>query len=451
MNFEGNWVVDTLMPFAASVNISIFILMHAILAKRRWYHLVPIVFITYSLAYLDRANFSFGVAGGMAKDLNITASTSSLLGSLFFLGYFFFQVPGAHYAAKKSAKKLVFWSLLSWGALATATGIISNVSWLIVIRFMLGVVESAVMPAMLIFLSRWFTRSERSRANAFLILGNPVTILWMSILSGYLLNAFGWRWMFILQGLPAIIWAFIWWILVEDHARDVKWLNESEKRALEEALAKEQEGIKPVRNYKQVFRSPTVILLSLQYAFWSIGVYGFVMWLPSIIRSAPHIDIVKTGWLSAIPYLFAIIGMLTASYFSDKTLNRKLFVWPCLLVGSIAFYSSYLVGPDSFWISFILLVIAGTAMYAPYGPFFAIIPELLPVNVAGVAMAVINSCGALGSFAGAYIVGRLNSDTGGYGASYIFMSVSLLCAAILTLIAVKHSPKRITSSAKTAT
>src|ERR1700712_4036651 len=104
-----------------------------IIAKQRWYRLIPIAFITYSLAYLDRANFSFAVAGGMAKDLNITATVSSLLGSLFFLGYFFFQIPGALYAANKSAKKLIFWSLLLWGALAMATGLVSNIKVLIVI------------------------------------------------------------------------------------------------------------------------------------------------------------------------------------------------------------------------------------------------------------------------------------------------------------------------------
>src|SRR3982751_3275757 len=182
--------------------------------------MIPVAFITYSLAYLDRANFAFGVAGGMKADLQITAATSSLLGSLFFLGYFFFQIPGAHYAANKSAKKLIFWSLILWGALAGATGLVSNINLLMVIRFMLGVVESAVMPAMLILLSRWFTKKERSRANTFLILGNPVTILWMSILSGYLINSLGWRWMFILEGLPAIIWAFCWLYLVTDTLKE---------------------------------------------------------------------------------------------------------------------------------------------------------------------------------------------------------------------------------------
>src|SRR5712671_3363660 len=118
--------------------------MEKIIAQSRWYRLIPVAFITYSLAYLDRANFGFGAAGGMAKDLHITPAMSSLLGSLFFLGYFLFQIPGTHYAANKSTKKLIFWSLILWGAFATATGLTNNVNFLIAIRFMLGVVASAI-------------------------------------------------------------------------------------------------------------------------------------------------------------------------------------------------------------------------------------------------------------------------------------------------------------------
>ncbi|RLQ93804.1 MFS transporter [Falsibacillus albus] len=417
------------------------------LAKQRWLRLIPIAFITYSLAYLDRANYGFGAAAGMAKDLHITPGISSLLGSLFFLGYFFFQVPGAHYAENKSAKKLIFWSLILWGGLASLTGMISNVSFLFIIRFMLGVVESAVMPAMLVFLSHWFTKAERSRANTFLILGNPATVLWMSIVSGYLLHSFGWRWMFILEGIPAIIWAFIWWRLVNDKPKNADWLLADEKTSLQKALDKEQEGIKPVKNYREAFKNKTVILLSFQYALWSIGVYGFVMWLPSIIRAAPNMDIVSTGWLSSVPYILAVILMLAGSYFSDKTLNRSAFVWPFLLIGAVAFYCSYLIGTSNFWLSFVLLVIAGGAMYAPYGPFFAIIPEILPRNVAGGAMALINSMGALGSFIGSYVVGYLNGATGGFGASYIFMAGSLLASAIFTIWALHAAKNRKAASA----
>ncbi len=411
--------------------------MDKVLARKRWYRLIPVAFITYSLAYLDRANYGFAAAGGMAEDLNITAAMSSLLGSLFFLGYFFFQIPGALYAANKSAKKLIFWSLILWGALAMATGMVSNVNALIGIRFLLGVVESAVMPSMLIFLSRWFTKAERSRANTFLILGNPVTILWMSVLSGYLINEVGWRWMFILEGFPAILWAFLWWYIVVDKPKNAKWLSNREKSDLQEKLDFEQQNIKPVKNYAEAFKSRIVVMLCLQYALWCIGVYGFVMWLPSILNAAPDANIVTTGWLASVPYILAILGMLLASYFSDKTLNRKAFIWPFLFVGALAFYGSYLVGTSNFWLSFVLLVIAGGAMYAPYGPFFAVITEVLPRNVSGGAIALINSMGALGSFLGAYIVGYLNGTTGGFGASYIFMAGSLFISAVLTMIAIK--------------
>lgn len=404
----------------------------------RWYRFLPVIFVCYSLAYLDRVNFGFAAAGEMAKDLHIGSSQSSLLGSLFFLGYFCFQIPGATYAANKSARKLIFWSLLAWGILAMATGLVSNISILLAIRFMLGVVESAVMPTMIILLSRWFTQDERSRANTFLVLGNPATIIWMSILSGYLIRALGWRWMFILEGFPSIIWAFCWWRLVNDHPVEAKWLSQDEKQQLSLALQKEQNLIKPVKNYAAAFRSKTVILLCAQFVLWSIGAYGFIMWLPSIIKAAPQMSIVQTGWLSACPYLFGIAGMFIASYFSDKSLKRKIFIWPFLLVGALAFYFSYLAGPENFVLSFVLLVIAGTAMYTPYGPFFAMLTEILPKNVTAGAIALINSSGALGSFAGSYIVGYLNGATKSFGSSYIFMAGSLFVAAILTTVAVKE-------------
>ena len=404
------------------------------LAARRWWYIMPIVFITYSLAYLDRANYGFAAASGMAEDLHITPGLSSLLGALFFLGYFFFQVPGAIYAQKNSVKKLIFVSLILWGGLATLTGVVSNAYSLIAIRFMLGVVEAAVMPAMLVYLCHWFTRAERSRANTFLILGNPVTMLWMSVVSGYLVQHYSWRWMFIVEGLPAVIWAFIWWRLADDRPGEAKWLSTQEKQDLQSALDAEQVGMTPVKNYAAAFRSPKVILLALQFFCWSIGVYGFVLWLPSILKQGAHMDMIEAGWLSALPYLAAVIAMLGVSWGSDKLQKRKRFVWPPLLIASFAFYGSYALGAEHFWLSYTLLVIAGACMYAPYGPFFAIIPEILPSNVAGGAMALINSMGALGSFSGSYLVGYLNSETGSPGASYLLMSGALLISVLLTVM-----------------
>ncbi|CAI1075565.1 Inner membrane transport protein RhmT [Serratia marcescens] len=406
----------------------------ATVAAKRWWYIMPIVFITYSLAYLDRANFSFASAAGINDDLGITKGMASLLGALFFLGYFFFQIPGAIYAERRSVKKLIFWCLILWGGCASLTGVVSNIPMLAAIRFILGVVEAAVMPAMLIYISNWFTKSERSRANTFLILGNPVTVLWMSVVSGYLIHAFGWREMFIIEGIPAVIWAFCWWVLAKDKPAQAGWLSADEKQALQQQLDEEQKGIKAVRNYGEAFRSRNVILLCVQYFAWSIGVYGFVLWLPSILRNGMQMGMVEAGWLSAVPYLAATIAMIVVSWASDKMQNRKLFVWPLLLIGALAFFGSYAVGTNHFWISYGLLVVAGAAMYAPYGPFFAIIPEMLPKNVAGGAMALINSMGALGSFFGSWFVGYLNGATGSPAASYMFMAIALVVAVVLTLI-----------------
>ncbi len=406
----------------------------ALLPRSRWLRLMPIVFITYSLAYLDRANYSFGAAGGLAKTLHITPLVSAWLGALFFLGYFFFQIPGANFAEHRSAKKLVFWTLIAWGIFASLTGILTNIPLLLIDRFLLGVAESIVLPAMLVFLVHWFTKAERSRTNTFLILGNPVTVLWMSIVSGYLIQVVGWQWMFILEGIPSIIWAFIWLKLADDRPVDAKWLSREEAELVERTLDREQEGLSQVKNFWVAFRSTRVILLAAQYFFWSIGVYGFVIWLPSILKAGLHQGLGITGLLTALPYLLAIILMLIASYFSDRTLERKLFVWPFLIAGAIAFYISYLNGPTNFWLAFVFLVIAGGCMYAPYGPFFAIIPEILPRNAAGESMALINSMGALGSFVGAFFVGWLNGITGSPGVGFIFMAASLVIAAVLTAL-----------------
>ncbi len=407
------------------------------IAASRWYRLIPVVFITYSLAYLDRANFGFGAAAGMARDLHISATISSLLGSMFFLGYFFFQIPGTLYAANRSARKLIFWSLILWGMFAAATGLITNIKFLLVIRFMLGLAESAVLPSLFLLLSRWFTRKERSKANTLLMFGNPVSMLWMSVISGYLIHTVGWRWMFIWEGIPAILWAFIWWKVIQDKPEEALWLDQEEKKLLETTLQKEQMNIKPVKNYITAFKSRTVVLLCLLYVLWSFSMYGFVIWLPSIFNAAPGIGIVKTGWLSAVPYLMALIAMFFASYFSDKTLKRKPFIWPFLLLGAVAFYCLYLTGTNNFWFSFVLLSVAGMAMYVPYGPFFASLVEILPANVAGGAIALINSFGALGSFAGSYIVGYFNGNSGGFGTSYILMAVSLILSVLLAFIAIK--------------
>ena len=401
--------------------------------RRRWYFVVPAVFITYTLAYLDRANYGFGAAAGLAQTLHISGSQSAFLGALFFLGYFLFQVPGAAYAQRKSARRIVFVALVCWGIFAALTGVI-RVFWLLALdRFLLGVAESFIFPTMLIVLTHWFTRSERSRANAVMILGNPIAMLWMSALTGYLIKIFGWQMTFILEGVPSVLWAFVWLAVMRDRPRNIAWLSDAACDHLNRQLEQEQKVLPRTRNLLAACRIPGVLLLCLQYFSWSIGVYGFVLWLPTILKSGMRQGIETVGFLSVAPYLLAIVLMVVASQRSDRTLNRKRYVWPFLMLSGLGLLGSYLSADHSFWLAYGFLILAGGAMYAPYGPFFAIVPEMLPENVAGEVMALINGFGALGAFVGTWLVGLLQAVTGNSQAGFLFMSASLLIGGALML------------------
>jgi len=410
--------------------------------RLRWLLLLPAVFFTYSLAYLDRANYGFGAAAGMAETLNIGGGRAAFLGSLFFLGYFLFQVPGAIYARRSSATRLVFFALIGWGVLAALTGIVRSFWLLALDRLLLGVAESLIMPSMLILLSDWFTRAERSRANAILILGNPVTVMWMSAVTGYLVRAVGWQTMFILEGIPSILWAFAWIFLVRDHPRQASWLSAETSTHLERELDREQESLPELSSFSTALRTPAVLLLCVQFFVWSVGVCALVIWLPTILRAGSARGIETVGLLNAAPFALAVALMLAVAHFSDRSLNRKHFVWPFLVLSAVALLASYWAAPHNFWLSYACLIVAGGAMYAPYGPFFAIMPEMLPRNVAGTVNALINSCGALGGFVGTWLIGGLQSATGSSQAGIPVMAFSLLASGGIILALGQTQPTK---------
>lgn len=216
---------------------------------RRWTRILPAVFITYSLAYLDRANYGFGAAAGLAQTLHISGYQSSLLGALFFLGYCLPQIPGIILVQRTSARLLIFFALVAWGAFAALTGVIHSFWMLVVDRMLLGVAESFVFPALLIVLTRWFTRAERSRANSLMILANPATVLWMSAATGFLIHARGWQQTFIIEGAVAVVWGFFWVALMRDHPIQVSWMSTETRTGLEEILESEQKQLPKFENF----------------------------------------------------------------------------------------------------------------------------------------------------------------------------------------------------------
>ncbi|HVT98276.1 MAG TPA: MFS transporter [Acidobacteriaceae bacterium] len=401
--------------------------------RKRWSRILPAVFITYSLAYLDRANYGFGAAAGLAQTLHISGYQSSLLGALFFLGYCLPQIPGVILVQRYSARLLIFVALIGWGAFAALTGVIRSFWMLVADRVLLGMAESFVFPALLIVLTRWFTRAERSRANALMILANPVTVLWMSALTGFLIHAWGWQVAFILEGMAAVGWGVFWLVLMRDHPAQVSWLSVEARGDLEEALEHEQRQLPRFENFWPAFREPNVIRLCINYFFWSVGIYGFVLWLPVVIRNATKAGMGKTGLISAVPYLVSVGVMMTVSHFSDRRGQRQKYVWPLLMLGGVALAGSFFTVDRSFVVAYACLIVSACCMYAPYGPFWAMVPELLPRNVAGETMALINCVGALGGFFGTYFVGVLQTYTGSSAAGFLLMSLSLILSGVMLL------------------
>jgi sugar phosphate permease len=415
--------------------------------RKRWLYIMPAVIVTYSLAYLDRSNYGFGVAAGMAQTLHISGKQVSLLGAAFFLGYFAFQLPGAALAKRWGVTRVVFALLIAWGIFAALTGVIRSYPWLLLDRLLLGIAESLIFPAMLMLLTHWFTRAERSRSNALLILGNPLTVLWMSVITGYLIQDYGWQKTFVIEGIPSILWAGVWILAVRDGPSDARWITPEAAAFLEQTLTKEQSGVAPVGELRKALLRGDVLLLAAQFFCWSLGVYGFVLWLPTIVRQGSALSMGKTGLLSAVPYLAAVLLMLLVSYISDRTQRREILVWPFLLLSGLALLGSFVFAQRSFPLAFVCLVIAGACMYAPYGPYWAIVPERLPRNVTGEVMALINSCGALGGFLGTYVVGFLRAVTGNSQAGFLFMALFLIVSAVLILFL---KPVRVASAAVTS-
>ena len=411
-------------------------------ATARFARVLPLAFITYSLAYLDRQNFGLAEAAGMNKTLHVGPLMGTLLPAIFFLGYCLFQIPGAAYAAHRSARWIIFWALILWGLLSALTGMVRDVSSLVAARVSLGMVEGVVFPALLVFLTHWFSRREKSRANSLLILANPITMLWMSAASGFLIDYFdrhrilgrsGWQMMFVLEGLPSVLWAFVWLALADDLPEQARWLGDSSGRAVQARLDAEQAEIAHVPDYWAAFGDSRVLTLCGMYLCWMVGSYGLTMWLPSIIREGSRQGMGLVGVISSIPYLAATLAMIGVSYASDYTLNRKVYLWTTMLIGAGAFLVPCLLGANHFWGSLAAIVVAACTVFAPCGCLWAMVAEIVPRNVVGESMALINSAGALGGFIGTFGVGFLIARIGHTG-GFLLMSAAMTVAGVLALL-----------------
>lgn len=404
--------------------------------SQRWLRIIPPILITCIISYMDRVNIAFAMPGGMDEELGITASMAGLAGGIFFIGYLFLQVPGGKIAVHGSGKKFIGWSLVAWAVISVLTGFVSNQYELLFLRFALGVSEGGMLPVVLTMISNWFPDKERGRANAIVIMFVPIAGIITAPLSGWIISALDWRWLFIIEGIMSAAVLLLWMLTISNRPEEARWISPREKAWLINTLRQEQQAIagKEVKNasLKAVLSDRTMWqLISLNF-FYQTGIYGYTLWLPTILKELTNSGMEKVGMLAILPYVGAMFGMYLFSTMSDRTGKRKLFVFLPLLGFAMCMFLSVTL-KDYMWWSYAALVGCGFFLQSAAGVFWTIPAKLFSAEMAGGARGVINALGNLGGFCGPYAVGVLityySKDAGVY-----CLALSLAIAAVLALL-----------------
>jgi MFS family permease len=406
----------------------------ATVPRQRWVRILPVAFLMYTIAYMDRINVGFAFSG-MEKDLGFGAAVAGLAGGIFFVGYMILQIPGGHLAAVWSAKKFVFAALIGWGIFAVLNGLVQNTPELLADRFLLGVAEGGVWPATLILLAKWFPLEERARANSYWMFCLPIAAIIVSPLSGWILTWSSWRTLFIIEGIPAFVWAAIWWFNIEESPDTAKWITPPEREYLHQKFAQDR-GVVQVESggsWAAGLSSPKVWLLVLVYFLIQVGFYGFSLWLPTIVKLLTSGNEALVGGLTAIPYVAAVFGLYINAVHSDRTGERKWHVAIPLIGGGIALLISGLIGKSSPVAGFIFLILTEGFLLPYVGVFWTLPPMILDAVALGPAMGLINALGNLGGFVGPYAVGALIARTGADTDGIWVLVVALILAGLIIL------------------
>lgn len=258
--------------------------------KARWLRVITPILIACIISFMDRVNISFAMPGGMDAELGITASMAGLAAGIFFIGYLFLQVPGGSLAVHGSGRKFIACSLIAWAVISILTGFITNQYQLLFLRFALGVAEGGMLPVVLTMVSNWFPDKERGRANAYVLMFAPLGGMITAPLSGLILDTLDWRWLFIIEGALSFVVMLFWWFTISDRPEEAKWLSERERDYLVTELNREREALKalaPVNNapLKEVFRNKSIVKLIIINFFYQTGIYGYTLWLPTILKT----------------------------------------------------------------------------------------------------------------------------------------------------------------------
>jgi ACS family tartrate transporter-like MFS transporter len=415
--------------------------------------LMPFLFVLYVVAYLDRVNVGFAKLGGMNTDLNFSDAVIGFGAGIFFIGYVALEIPGSILVEKWTAKGWIARIMISWGILAMVTGFVHTEKQFYIVRFLLGAAEAGFFPGIIVYISHWFRYQDRAKAVAYLMTGVSVSNIIGSPLSGLIMKVHwlgiaGWRWMFILEGLPAIILGIITLFYLTDWPHQASWLPKEEKdwlineleqekkaRAAENSLNtshSEQTLRDIILKILEAFRHREVILLTLAYFFMVTGVYGLNFWIPSIIKKMSSLSTFQISLLSALPYCFGLVTILLVGWHSDKTNERRWHTALSMMAASAGLLLSVVFGNFApLAIAMLCITGAGNAGYLP--GFWALPTSFLSGTTAAASIGLINMIGNLGGFVGPYVVGYLSTKTGSYYGGVLYLSASALIASFLIL------------------
>jgi MFS family permease len=400
-----------------------------------------VAIVVYVISFMDRTNIGFAF-DGMGKDLHLDSAAQGLAGGIFFIGYLVLQIPGGHLAERWSAKKFVGIMVLIWGVFAIVSGLVQNFAELLIVRFLLGVAEGGIWPAILVLISHWFPARERARAYGFWMMNIAIASIITAPLSGWILTWGDWRDLFFVEGaFPFLIAAPLWWWLVADRPAQAAWVGEDERAYIETSLEREQAGAPSFAGFREVFRSSVVWRLVVVYFFIQVGFYGLNLWLPHLVKTTIGSSYLVVGGVTAIPYMFAIAGLWFNARSADRSGRYSVHVLASLALGAVALVLSVTLG-QYVALSVILISIAMMGALAYDGPFWASSSQAVPVALAGGAMGLINALGNLGGFAGPYVGGWLQDASGGsFLSTAVVLAVALLLGGLVMITLRKQADR----------
>jgi len=404
------------------------------------WRLLPFLFLLYVANYLDRTNIAYATLG-MKGDLGLSDSVFGTASGIFFIGYFALQIPGALLVERWSARWLLSLTLISWGALTTLTGFVRTPHELYGARFLLGAAEAGFFPGVIVYLSHWFICQDRAKAVARFMAAIPIGFILGGPIAGSILKVHwfgitGWRWLFLLEGLPAVLFGTIALFIMPDWPKEAKWLPPDERDWITGRLDEERRAKADMEQMTiwRALRHPAVLLLTAGLFFTYTGGYAFWFWFPTMLqRLTGWTDVQRIGWVGTIPFLAGLIGMLILGSSSDRMGERRWHFAVPQLTAAVALIVWFFIPHSNLMLAAVFTLVGfGTVAYLP--SFWALPSAFLTSSAAAAAVGFINCTASIGGFVGPKIVGNLSQSTGSFAVGFIFMIACFVIASVLVLV-----------------